>query len=327
MINLLIVHDTEIDSGRGEPIRWAYANRSFALQKYAPSDFKVDRICGHEFDFDKDSTRYDVIFCMDYEGFQSLMPRSIVNGTFGKFVVSFNKDSNSKKREWSMLAGANVVIVNNEERYRSGGVRDNSCCISNGVDTDFWKLTSPIEERSRVLWCGSSSVKKLKNYQSVILPLGEMLKREGLDFSFRPVDNIDQSILTPSEQRSWYNTGDVVVCGASSEGGGPSYLMEAMSCGCIPVTTVVGSVPEWSKKCNAEIVQPTGKSLFEGVMRARENKSARSAQAMEGMQKNSYGSPGFRAEYFYQVFRIVAAGGSPQPFSYRDTSPEDVRAK
>lgn len=324
MIKLLIVHDTEIASSRGEVIRWAYANRSYALKKYAPSDFEVDRICADEFDFDSAVANYDVIFYMDYMGFQSLIPKLMTTGHLGKFVVSFNKDSNSRKREWMLTSMAKLVIVNNEERYFAGGVRENTCCISNGVDTDFWKPTRPIEGRSRVLWCGSSSVSKMKNYHNVIAPLGQLLKEEGLDFSFRPIDHIDDSVFTPEEQRDWYNTADVVVCASSSEGGGPSYLMEAAACGCIPVTTEVGSVPEWAGACNAEIVQSSGRSLLEGIKKARLDKAARSMQAAKGILQQGYGEPGSRAKYFFQVFRLIAEGKSPTPFTYRNVSPDEI---
>lgn len=327
MIKLLIVHDTEIDSGRGEKIRWAYSNRSHALKKYAPADFEVDRICVNQFRFEEAVSNYDVIFYMDYQSFHGLIPKIVTSNHLGKFAVSFNKDSNSRKREWMMTAVARLVIVNNEERYMADGIRDNTCCISNGVDTDFWKPTRHIGERNRVLWCGSSSPSKMKNYHNVISPLGEMLRKQGLEFSFRPIDHIDESVLTPTEQREWYNTGDIVVCAASSEGGGPSYLMEAAACGCIPVTTEVGSVPEWAEKCGAEIVKPFARSVMAGVEKARASKEERSAQAIAGIASQAYGRPGRRADYFYQAFRLLAEGKSPRPFTYRNISPEEIVAK
>lgn len=334
MYRIAIIHDVERQSSRG-PIRWAYATRSNCLQKYAPSDFEVCRLS----DADTHGGGWrrivgrgvDVIFALDYALAPSYVRHARQAGFEGVIVGSFNKDHRSREREWLHVldCGLDWLIVNNVSRWRRGGVQPRTCCISNGLDLDHWRATTPFDQRpERAIWCGGTGPAKKKGYAEVLVPLKSILERDGIECDFRPVSDITpEQVKTPDEQLAWYNSARYVVCASETEGT-PGYLLESMACGCIPITTNVGNVPEIMKgELHPLVVKKRTLEEFArriGWLRGESSWSDWAAREMR--LRWGYGPPANRAEYFFHLFRRLIDDGpdSIEPFCHWDVKPEDI---
>lgn len=318
MLKIAIVYDVHVDTERGR-IGWAYYNRARALQSYAPDDMHIEIMSTAEFMAQLDSMHvYDLLYMLDYMCIRSFRMHWDRLGLKTPLVSSYNRDSQTRQRNYEETVRlADFVVCNNEERWRAGGIDRNTCCISNGVDADFWTKTVPLSERKRILWCGSSNPKKMKRYADIIVPLGDRLESLGYETSFRPIDHIDESVLTPEEQRDWYNTGLIAVCASSSEGGGPSYMLEGTACGCVPVTTLAGSIPEWIDDVGI-VVDGSLDSFVNAIQKVERNLATFESANRLFIERQAYGPPGNRASHFYDLFRRLAAGEIPEPFTYRD---------
>ena len=296
MINLLIIHDLEYDR-RGGTVRWAHARRSHALKKYAPDDFNVTRTTSTVAILAPELINsFDIVFNLDYSiapVLRAMCPDQLI-------VSSFNRDNRTRWELWEPTCEASShVICNNRAAYEAGGRRPGTSCIPNGVDVDLFRNNLKWSKRPvDVIWCGSTAERTCKNFSRVIEPLSREFKT-----SFIPVDrNNDAAILPEGELVDWYNSGKVVVCASTSEGGGPSYLMEAMACGCIPVTTWVGSVPEFHDQTKHPICADDTEAFIRGIRLAMSRPNL-SDLAVAAMQKNRYGGNNGREQDFYDLFR------------------------
>jgi glycosyltransferase involved in cell wall biosynthesis len=305
------------------------------LQKYAPADFTVDRFS------DQDLRRlgwerlagYDLIFALDYSlaAHYSLQAEAV--RFRGPLVFSFNKDHRSREREWCVtLWVADWTVVNNRDRYEYGGVKPKTCCISNGLDTEHWRSTTPFNDRpQKAVWCGRSGAKKGKNYDSVIAPLRALLESAGVQCDFRAITGMtDRQVLTPDEQLAWYNSARYVVCASETEGT-PGYLFEAMACGCVPVTTQVGNVPEVGILSDVCVVsEPSAERFRDRIVEIRDSQHGVAAEVMSSEVKSEmwtrwgYGPPARRADYFFQLFRRLIDGQPIKPFCHWDIKPEEI---
>lgn len=316
MIKLLIVHDYEVyDERRGDWLRWAYARRSHAIEKHKPEGFDVRRVSTTTI-VNADCEWADVIFLLDYLSVKNLFMRAPTK----PLIVSFNKDSNSRQNEWKDAAAlATYIICNNRDRYEwaLANGHKNVCCIDNGVDTDLFIPKVPAAQRlTDVIWCGSSAAKKMKNYLEVLKPLETLLDDNQITHDFRPLrDATERRVLAERQQVAWYNTGRIYLSVSSSEGGGPSSVLEAMSCGCALVTTNIGSVRSFGTPENCVIVEPTAQSALAGIQQALERIDELSHASIRLMGEWSYAN---RAPWFYKVFREVANGRLPEPFCWGD---------
>ena len=328
MYEILITHDVEVESPKGT-LRWAYANRSLALQKYAPPGFRVTRASNSDMRGRWEEVgKYDLFFNLDYACCENIRWHS------GKAVLvcSFNRDSHTRREMWDCVTRiSDWVVVNNYDRWSGDGVLPNTCCISNGVDTDLWYATRPIAERPhRVVWTGGTGVRKAKGYYEIMEPAAHRLAELGFEISFRPVTDIDQhQVLTQSEMLAWYNDASYVLCVSESEGT-PNYILEGMACGCVPVTTNVGNVREFGctgDRQNAVVIERSIEGVIGGLVRARENRERISAEAHRTMHEGwSYGDPARRADYYFRLFRALIERGPKgvRPFCYMDGTPEEV---
>lgn len=307
---------------------WAYHRRAMALQKHAPDDFEVFICPNRMVPFPGIQTRkFDLIFELDY--FQARMWQRYREklGLDFPLIVSFNKDHNSKVLEFEVaVAAADIVIVNNRLRYDRCTYR-NVVNISNGVDTETFKPITHVADRPRVaLYAGSTSTKKGKNYHPVLVPLAEELKRHGVQCRYLPVDHAPSPDLLDANQMAWwYNTGQVILCASSSEGT-PNILLEGMACGCVPVTTWVGNVPEFAKdRENCVICKPTVQDFLEGVLYAVEHAERLSQGALDAIKQGGW-SWAERSRYFFALFRKVIQEGplSVSRVSYMDGTPEEL---
>lgn len=131
-----------------------------------------------------------------------------------------------------------------------------------GVDTDFFKVLGERGGDLTLGWAGKIRDPKKRVHEILLPACGESFKLE-----------MAQGDLTPEELLSFYNGLDVI-CVSSTEEGTPLPLIEAMACGCFPVTTDVGVAAELIVHGeNGLIVEPTPESFRNAFEWCRENLS------------------------------------------------------
>lgn len=313
-IRVAMIHDIEVRTPGGL-LQWAYARRTEALAKYAPPDFEVLRYSDKEADanWPKICRWADIVFALDYTLASAYRRRLSIGEYRGLFVASFNKDSRSHQRTWEQIHQyVDWLIVNNAERYYAGGCRERTSYVQNGYDPDLWHVTRPIESRpDRVLWTGGDGPRKRKNYHEILAPLRGELARRGFDCDFRVVRNItSEEVLPAAELLDWYNGGGYVLCASETEGGGPNFVVEAAACGCVPVSTLVGGVPEYLVDGqNGVAVEPNPESILSGLEAARSRRVELATRMVSDIGKLAYGAPGGPEGMFYGLFRRLVHSG------------------
>ncbi len=124
--------------------------------------------------------------------------------------------------------------------------------IPNGFDTEFWKdLGLERVKQSFVSVATSTSTParaRVKGYDLI-----EQLASNNPDWTFTLVGDVNYSALSPnirvlgkesaSSLVQLYNTHEYYLQLSSSEGF-PNALGEAMACGCVPIGSAVGAIPE-----------------------------------------------------------------------------------
>ena len=234
------------------------------------------------------------------------------------------------------ILGADYVIVNNYamwaacQPFARPGIY-NAINISNGVDRDifhprdgFNALRADRRQHDspnticRVIWTATESKaadpQDVKGYQGTLQHLKTMLDNMGHgwepDF---PIINAHNA-LTPDKMAEWYSGAEILVCASRSEGT-PNILLEAMACGCVPVTTAVGNVTELVQhKQNGYIVSQNNLDGFHrGLEYVREHWPRMSKAALESMDGWGWSD---RAVCFYRLFRRIIAGETIEPYTY-----------
>jgi glycosyltransferase involved in cell wall biosynthesis/SAM-dependent methyltransferase len=120
-----------------------------------------------------------------------------------------------------------AAIATELKEYRNRVVH-----LPNGVDTTKYRVNKKRSGELRIGWAGNPS-DAIKGLHDVLMPAVEGL----YDFRFT------NGNLSRDEMVRFYNEVDVIAISSYSEGQ-PMPLIEAMACGCFPVTTDVGIVPE-----------------------------------------------------------------------------------
>lgn len=317
---------------------WAYSRRVHALSRYAPPDFET-RIRYHsqapkeEICTPADVEWADVLFNIDYmrRGYDTMI---LKNGFDTKLVISHNRDSQSRLENWKdsyepVTKVDGFLVCNNLEVFDHHGRLPRTCNISNGVDAEVWKCLIPIADRpKRVIWCGGSNVKKGKGYFDILRTMEPILKDKGFETDFRAYHggSLAEWAYPTEKQLEWYNGASIVVC-ASEHEGTPNFVSEGAICGCVPVSTFVGNIREWGQhRQNCVICERTVEAMVDGIEYAWEHRERLSAAAVETMRGWTYGEPGNRARYFWQLFRRLIEDGpnSIEPFSYFEKRPEEI---
>lgn len=318
---VLIIYDVHNDGPKGR-LLWAYGRRAESLKRHAPPDLSITIAC-HEEAESLRLDRYALVLLIDYQA--AISWRDRVRKAGAVFCVQFNKDARSRQKEWARtLDFSDWVIVNNEHRFHFDGVQPRTCCISNGVEREVFRSLVPTSCRDhRCLWTGGTGHAKRKNYLECIDRLRGPLETRGFSHSFRPVTNITpDQVLGTDEMVKWYNSGSYILNASETEGT-PSTMLEGMACGCIPITTDVGNVPEIIRDRENGVIVPSTrpKAFLEAIEYAREHRERLSAGALDSIQSWSYGGENGRAQWFYQLFRRLINDGpdSIDPFSYSKT--------
>jgi hypothetical protein len=328
LYRILIIYDVDLELPDGRTIDWCYSRRAKTLQKLSPPDFDID-ICSHASIPWHDLSSYPLIYHLDYMLAANFARVELPNAGYpGLYVTSFNKDSRSRQELWSQVhQSADYVVVNNRDRWLSGGIKENTCNVSNGVDSDIFRQKTPWEHRpEKILYRASSGTAKHKRFHEVVMPLKPLLEAEGFICDFTAINDIDETVLDGDQMNDFWNSGKYMICASGSEGT-PNGLLEAMTCGCVCVTTSVGNVPEIDGNAITTIADPSDlREWVNAFKMARDNGEWFSSAAMRAMRLWSYQKPGFRAEYFYQLFRrlIDDGPGTVAPFSWFDTAPGEI---
>lgn len=316
---ILVIHDIHVDTPNGR-LLWAYARRSAALAKYAPDDMDIETCQTSEIPWERVS-EFDLIYSLEYALPNPAKYRS--RGFKGAWVMSYNSDSRRRPERWpSVYTHADFVVVNNQEAFLHHGRLRKTCCISNGVDTEIFRLMKPVSEREHLcIFAGSSSVVKGKGWE-VLSPLRGMLEENGFKHDFRAIDDINPDVVMPTDGTvNWYNSASYVLCASHSDAT-PNYVSESVSCGCIVITVPIGNAQEWMVHGdNGMFCDRTPESFLQALLYARQHRERLSAAGMKTMHEGwSYGEPGNRAQYFYSLFRriIEDGAGSVAPFSYSE---------
>lgn len=284
---------------------WCYHSRALSLQKYAPDDFDVTVCKAGEY-----HGGADIVFNLDYAYMLPYLDAI--------YVVSWNSDSKRRAERWNRtLRHCDYMIVNNMDCWEARGRPEKTCCISNGIDTDIFKVTIPIEQRpQRVFWTGSCNPAKGKGYD-IMMSAESELKRLGFETAFYPVEGYLDKSFTQAEMVDQYNQSSYVLCMSESEGT-PNTSVEGMACGCVPVTTRVGNLLEYGVDGkNCIFIDRNKESLLYGMMLAKEKRDMISCNASAGIRHYlSYGSPANHAHVYFRLFRELLSGRVPAPFSY-----------
>lgn len=301
---------------------WAYARRAEALRKYAPPDMDVTVACWPDL-IGSELPPHDVVFQLD---------SACLRRFSGKpHLFSWNSDPTRRSTRWHVTHEfADFIVCNNRAAWQHYGRSERTCCIANGVDTDIFRVTTPIEGREqRIFWTGSSNPEKKKGYD-ILLAAQPELESRGFIVEAHPVNSAaDKNVLSTDEMVAAYNRSAYVLCLSESEAT-PNTSLEGMACGCALVSTFVGNLPEfWIHYENAAVMNGTVggpvRALIAAMSWAKENRIRIAGNGSRLIHQHwSYGTPGNRAAYFYALFRAIAAGRTPSPFCYSEVSPEDI---
>jgi len=303
---------------------WCYARRAVALLKYQPPDVRVrmEALAGASDEQVEDwIVTTDVVLLLDYvqtDRIAQALRRGAMAGRKPKLVVSFNADEKRRIDVWEGLIrnpGVDRVVCVNKARHETEIDTFLSPChplqgpvlaakvhprtfIGNGVDTDDFYPETPIAPRpERCLWIGSRRQSRIKGYDDVLEPLEALLGRAGFDSHF-----IQDRDWDTHKMRHFYNSGAYILCASLSEGTANTVL-EGVACGCLAVTTPVGSVLEWGRDGeNCVVVQDrTPEAFLAALEKARERRAALAEAGMAAVRKGWAWA--VKAQEYYDLFR------------------------
>ena len=254
---------------------WAYYWQCMIMKKYAPPDMNIRcEINTTNSNFLKTSN-CDLVLQMCHGDAGNT--KNHINSSSGHtiLVTIYSLGWNYNNQLLTDCIGpSDFVVCNNIEMWQKYGKHPKTCSISNGVDLNTYYVTDPIKERKhKVLWIGSIIHRSVKNYDSIIVPLSEMLKKENIPYDLRLVDSMGSNRMNQDQMKEWYNTGTIYVVPSSCEGT-PCPLLESSACGCIPVSTRVGNAPELiTHGVNGYLCDTNAESLFQGIKDAIRNQT------------------------------------------------------
>lgn len=279
---------------------WAYYWRCLALQKHAPLDFSVS--IGADYGQALKQKPHDIVLqnAFSYAGD---VKKCIMRHGYKTMIVSVYTVGWGYNNKWldHAIRDSDFVIVNNVEMWEKYGKHPKTCPISNGVDTGVFHIRKPINLRKpRVLWIGSQGHRKVKNYDSIVMPLSKLLQRDGIPIDFRLVDSCGKNRMNQEQMSYWYNTGSILLVASSTEGT-PNPMIEAAACGCIPVATRVGNAPELIKDgVNGYLCDTNIQSLYQGIKKAIQNQNTLSLNMQTEIKLWDWKE---RSKQYYECFR------------------------
>ena len=309
MPKLLIIADV-----RG----WAYDKRAQALKKYAPDDFEVDITYIHE--IPDDLTGYDMVYNIDYSFTENLKQRLRNQEAKCKLVNSHNADHQRAHAEFERShQHCDYIICNNYKAWEHFGKRERTCNISNGVDHLHFNYRDDPELRRpiKAVWVGPAG----KGLHDIIEPLQKA--RPDIDFQLRvktckewdPQTHLPdpELLLNDDQMLDLYRECRFVIC-CSETDATPNYLLEAMMCGCVPITTRVGNMLEFRDQNSCVFVNRNVEDFSRGIDRAIAGERTFRGLGRLEMRRWRWED---RSVLFYDLFRKLIGGEVPEPFTYR----------
>lgn len=297
---------------------WAYEKRALALQKYAPDDFEVDITYVHE--VPDDLSVYDVVFNIEYTYTPHIKQRLRNQSAKAVLVNSHNADHQRAheraQQSWDL---ADYVIFNNYKAWEHFGKRERTCNISNGVDLEKYRVTTPTSQRpAKAIWLGNAG----KGLHDILEPLRK--KCPNIEFEFRVktgkewdpethLPNMDL-LLTDEQMVEWYNTAKYVLCCSETEGT-PNYVLEAMACGCVPITTRVGNMLEFKNQAACVYCNRSVEAFAMALDNVPGSRIARERLGKLEIQNWHWKD---RSVLFYDLFRRLVLLQKVPPFSYKE---------
>jgi glycosyltransferase involved in cell wall biosynthesis len=296
---------------------WAYAHRAAALRKFAPDEFHVTagplRRTDGRMDVDGaiGDRPMDVLFTMmNAAGPPRLLCEAARRrGWTPRHVGAWNAGWPTHVELFpERYDEADLLIVNNAIAWDGLGRLARTVCCPNGVDLDVFHVTTPVEgRRPMVLWVGSELQRDLKGYDEYLVPLQRRLTSLGIASDFHLVDSFGGGKRSQQEMAAWYNGGTILVCASETEGT-PNPALEAAACGCVPVSTRVGTLVELVRNGeNGYLVERSVDGLLAGVLAAIERYPALARQLQRDISNWSWK---VRSQDYYDVFRRVLESGN-----------------
>lgn len=293
MYNIRLLYDVE---------GWAYYWKCIALQKYAPSNYNAS--IGSNYGQAFKSKKHDMVLQLAFSYAGDL--RKHMNDNNYKFpLVSSYTVGWNYANHWlpPAIKSSDFVIINNKGMWENFGKHPKTKYIPNGVDRDIFNIKKPIKMRTpKVLWCGSTCHRKVKNYDTIIEPLSQKLKKYNIPFEFKLINSVGKQRLNQKQMSYWYNTGSIYLVASKSEGT-PNPALEAAACGCTVVSTKVGNMPELIKDGeNGYLCDTNIDSLLDGILKAKDN-----LHYLENNMQNSIQSWDWKikSKQFYNFFTKV----------------------
>jgi hypothetical protein len=252
---------------------WAFHRQVLALEKYCPPEFEISTAPWRpscDLDEAMGDRPADFVFLMD-KSKSTIIREAIIKKDWPcKLVAKWSNGWPHRLELFHKIYNdVDLLLINNKQYWEMTGRLPRTVYLPNGVDRDIFRVIRPITERpNRVLWVGAESRRRLKGYDTYLVPLQAELDRRGIDHDFRLVDSFSGQNRSAEEMVDWYNDGTILMCTSSSEGT-PNPALEAAACGCTIVSTPVGNMPELIRNgVNGYLVKRELNSIIGSVAKA-----------------------------------------------------------
>ena len=291
---------------------WAYFRRCEALQKYAPDDFEVT--IGPDYGSAFKKKKHDLVLQLCYP-YVKQIARHVQKGYPGMVLVTGVNVAWREVRAWwaNVAQYSDWIVLNSQAAFHHAEKPPKTCYISNGVDREQFQMKVAPEARTpRALSIGSQFHKGNKGFTSVLVEVAEKLKPHGIEADFRCVNSHSKSRMNAGQMCDWYNTGTIYVVASQAEGT-PNPAIEASSCGCVPVATAVGNMPELIEHGhNGYIVDRQADAIVASIVEAQGRYVEMSAAMQIEIEPWHWG---VRGRQYFDLFRTLIderRNGMPQ---------------
>ena len=280
---------------------WSYYWRYKALEKYAPSNFIISGGDGRGQVYHEDD--FDLVLQMCYSYTKTQKEYIILNKKNTKLISIFTIGWNHANEYIpDCIKYSDRVIMTNYDIWSKNGKNQKTKYISNGVDLDIFKIKIPTETRKhKVLWIGSEGHRTVKNYDSIIIPLKELLLKNNVDFDFKLINSTGTQKLNQDQMCDWYNSGTLFIMSSSREGT-PNPLLESAACGCVPISTSAGIAPELINDTNGLLCDISYESIYNNINVAIKNYDNFSKNMKETIKGWSWE---IKSKQYFDLFKEV----------------------
>ena len=300
---------------------WAYHHRARMLRRLAPPGFEVSAsrwTRGMTAGDALPATPPDLIFLMPHSRLEATRRAMAERGWTQPLVGCWSVGwPHHAERLPGALAAADWIVFNNRDNWERSGRPENSSWISNGVDLECFRVTTPLDDRApKILWAGSEFHRRLKGYDTFVPPLRRVAARYGIAFEALLADSHAEQKRSPAEMAAWYNRGTVFLCTSASEGT-PNTALEAAACGCAIVSTRVGNMPELIRSGeNGILVDRDLGQLAKHMLTACERHQELAAVMLRDIRAWDWRP--VAARYFDLFGDLIGRGSRPRPTARAD---------